>query len=277
MKKSFFLVILTTFMVFPCYAAIETIQAMEAVLQYFSNTDSDTTWAIFDIDGVLVQSKIPAFQKGNTERFPTVREEILQGLTPYQRAIFATLTTIRGGLVLVEKDTPRILKKLQNEGIITMALTANVTGSFSRVKNMAKKRVRVLNKLRIKFSKAAPYKGSIVFNYMRPYRGNYPEYLSGILFMNGFPDVSEEAKLTKGEFFVKFCEKIKKFPKRVVFIDDHKGNLESVEDALQKLDQSIEYLGLHYVGAQKYPSKKIDEKEFKTCWEKLALKAKKIE
>ena len=44
--------------------------------------------------------------------------------------------------------------------------------------------------------------------------------------------------------------------------------------AIQKLGKPIEYIGLHYVGAQKYPSQLISEEEFEARWQKIACKAK---
>ena len=41
--------------------------------------------------------------------------------------------------------------------------------------------------------------------------------------------------------------------------------------------EAIEYHGLHYVGAQHYPSKIISEEEFESRWLQLAAEAKEMD
>ncbi len=106
-----------------------------------------------------------------------------------------------------------------------------------------------------------------MFDELASYREYYSSYLNGILFVNG-------TVVSKGEAFLSFIEKTKLSPERIVFIDDREENLKSLESAIQKLDKPIEYHGLHFIGAQKYPSQMISEEEFKARWHKLASEAK---
>ena len=117
--------------------------------------------------------------------------------------------------------------------------------------------------LGIDFSKAAPYPSSLVFDDLAPYRGNYSIYFNGVLFVNG-------TAVSKGEAFLSFLKKTKLSPNKIIFIDDREENLKSLESAIQKLDNSIEYQGIHFLGAQQYPSKLISEDEFESKWKKLA-------
>jgi hypothetical protein len=129
--------------------------------------------------------------------------------------------------------------------------------------------VKGLGRLGIDFSQSAPYQSEIVFNELAPYRGNYSAYLDGILFVNG-------TEISKGDALLAFLEKTNFFPNRIVFIDDREDNLKSVEEAIQKLNRPIEYVGLHFLGAQKYPSKLISEEKFEARWLKLANEVKQL-
>ena len=53
--------------------------------------------------------------------------------------------------------------------------------------------------------------------------------------------------------------------------------MKSLEAAIEKLDDPIEYRGLHFVGAQKYPSKMISEEEFESRWQEMASYARTID
>jgi len=164
--------------------------------------------------------------------------------------------------VLIDECTQQLFQEIAQKGIPAIALTANLTGSFDRVKDMEEWRINSLRKLGIDFSKSAPYKNSLVFNNLATYRGNYSTYRDGVLFVNG-------TTVSKGEAFLSFLNKTNFLPNKVIFIDDREENLKNVEVAIQSLP--IEYQGLHYLGAQHYPSEIISEETFESKWEKLAL------
>jgi hypothetical protein len=81
----------------------------------------------------------------------------------------------------------------------------------------------------------------------------------------------------KGGAFLSFLKRTGFLPDKIIFIDDREDNLKSLEAAIQKLDRPIEYQGLHFLGAQKYPSKTISEEEFEARWQQLALQAKELD
>ena len=94
--------------------------------------------------------------------------------------------------------------------------------------------------------------------------------LDGVLFVNG-------TTVSKGDAFQSFLQKTGFSPDKIIFIDDREENLKSLSAAIQKMDKSIEFQGLHFLGAQKYPSKIISENEFESRWEQLALQAKQLD
>ncbi|MBN4067434.1 DUF2608 domain-containing protein [Simkania negevensis] len=63
-------------------------------------------------------------------------------------------------------------------------------------------------------------------------------------------------------------------PKRVVFIDDRRANLESVEEALLK--ENITYVGWEYRGAEFLSTEEITEEHFTEVWSGLINEAKNI-
>ncbi len=256
-------------MAFSCHAEITQVNDMKEVSKYFTNADSKTL-AIFDVDMVLVQPSDPAFQMTNMKRFGAISKRIMKEVPADKQMMFLSLMTISSDPVLIDDATPQFLKQIIQKGIPAMALTANLTGSFGKIKNMEEWRVDSLRCLGVDFSESAPYKSPLVFDNLASYRGYYSNYLNGILFVNGIV-------VSKGDAFLSFIEKTNLSPERIIFIDDREDNLKSLEAAIKKLNKPIEYHGLHYIGAQKYPSKMISEEEFESRWQQLALQANQLD
>lgn len=257
-----------TLCVFACYAEIVQVNDMKEVYDAFSRADSKT-WIIFDVDMVLIQSSDPAFQMANMKRYGSIFKRILQEVPTDKKMMFLSLMTISSEPVLIDERTPHYIEEMIQKGVPVMALTANLTGPFATIQNMEQWRVDSLRKLGIDFSKSAPCHMSLVFDDLPSYRGYYSTYLDGIFFANG-------TSVSKGEAFLSFLKKSGSFPNRVIFIDDREENLKSLEAAIQTLDTPVTYQGLHYLGAQNYPSKSITEEEFESKLQKLASEVKEL-
>lgn len=241
---------------------------MKEVADYFNKANSRTL-AIFDIDMVLVQPSDPAFQMANMKRFGTISKRIMKDVPAEKQMMFLSLMTISSESVLIDECTPEFLNSLSQRGVPMIALTANLTGSFGPIKNMEKWRIQSLKLLGIDFTKSAPYQQPLIFNDLSSYRDNYSTYLDGMLFVNG-------TTVSKGDAFLSFLKRTGFLPEKIIFIDDREDNLKSLEAGIQKLGHPIEYQGLHFLGAQKYPSKTISEEEFEARWQQLVLQAKEL-
>ncbi len=269
MKKTFFTLCIALSTTFSCYAQITEVNDMNDVFEYFKDSDS-MTLAIFDVDMVLIQPSDPAFQMANMKRFSPICKRILNDVPKDKQMMFLGLMTISSDPVLIDDKIPHLLNHIIHKGIQTMAMTSNLTGKFGSIDKMEQWRIDNLRKLGIDFSKSAPCQANLVFDELATYRGNYSTYLHGVLFVNG-------TTVSKGEAFLSFIRKTGFYPNRVIFVDDREDNLKSVEVAIQQLERNIEFQGIHFLGAQKYPSKKISEEQFESSWQKLALEAKTID
>ncbi len=253
---------------FACYAQIREINDMKEVFDAFNDADSKTL-AIFDVDMVLIQPSDPAFQMANMKQYSAICKRIMKEIPTNKHMVFLSLMTTSSNSILIDDRIPQFIGKIIQRGVAVMALTANLTGKFNTISKMEQWRVDELRQLGIDFSKTAPCGRSLVLDDLASYRGNYSTYLNGILFVNG-------TTVSKGEAFLSFLKKTNFAPNKVIFVDDREDNLKSLEAAIQKLDRSIEYQGIHYLGAQNYPSKIISEEEFECRWQKLASKTKEI-
>lgn len=267
--KKFYLTLLMTLSLFTVYGQIKQVNTMDEVFAYFNDADGQTL-AIFDVDLVLIQPSDPAFQMANMKRFSSNCKKIIKEVPPDKLMMFFGLMGTKSDSILLDNRLSQFFQELCHKGISAMALTAGLTGEFDAVKSMENKRVDDLNNLGIDFSKTAPIDTSIVFDDLAAYRGNFPVYLNGVFFTNGMV-------VSKGEAFLSFLKKTNIRPDRIIFIDDMEENLKSFEVVLMTLDKPIEYVGLHFIGAQNYPSKQITEEEFELKWKNLVLKVKRMD
>jgi hypothetical protein len=263
--KKIYATLLMTLSILTCHAQITKVDNMKEVFDFFEGADSKTL-AIFDVDMVLVHPSEPALQMANIKRFGTICRSFLKNLTLEEKTVFFCLTTNISQPILVEECTPQLLRKLQNKGIPVMALTANITGSLGVVPDMQHWRYTSLCALGIDFARCAPFQESIVFDNLPPFRGTNAQYRNGVLCTNG-------DNLPKGDAFLAFVAKTGVTPEKIIFIDDRLSDLTSMKAAVQKLDRPVEYLGLHYAGAEKYPSEVISREEFEASWKKVVSTA----
>jgi len=261
MKKVAFLALFTLFTAF-CHGEIKQVKDMDTLIELFKDADENTL-AIFDVDMVLVQPSNPAFQMANIKRFGAIANSIMNDIPLEKKMIFFCLMTITSETILIDTKMPQFLKQLHSKKVPTMALTANLTGEFFDIKNMQQWRLESLQKLGIDFSRSSPSASSFVFHELASYRGNYSSYSNGVLFVNGI-------EVSKGEALLSFFDKAGYKPHKIIFVDDREENLINVEATLKKLEKPVHFQGLHFLGAQNYPSKLITEQEFESEWQKLA-------
>jgi hypothetical protein len=241
------------------HAELIQVNNMQDMFSYFKDIDSNTL-VIFDVDMVLVQPNDPAFQMANMKRHRHIVKEMMKELTPEKQMIFLSLMTIKSQPVLIDPRISILLSILMEKRIPSMALTANLTGEFACIKNMEKWKIESLRSLGIDFSQLTPFKNSLIFSHLPSFRGNYSVYVDGILFVNG-------NACSKGDALLTFLQQTKITPKKIIFIDDREENLKSVQTALK--GSLIDFLPLHFVGAQDYPSKVVTEEHFEARWKEL--------
>lgn len=260
--KNFYFAILLLIGTSVCHAELLQVNTMDELESCFKDADANTL-AIFDVDMVLVQPDNPAFQMPNMKRYSSIAKRIMGQMPKDKQMEFLALMTTTSKTILIDNKVPAFFHSLAMRKIPAMALTANLTGEFSGIKNMEQHRKNTLQALGIDFSKTSPCKTPFIFTELAAYRGNYTTYIDGMLFVNG-KDVS------KGEALIAFLNKAALSPTKIIFVDDREENVKSVEEAANNL--GIAFIGVHYLGAAKYPSAEISEREFEQEWARLACK-----
>lgn len=207
----------------------------------------DDTWVLVDLDNTFFEAKQALghtlwffdevdqrMQKGMS------RDDAIRDMYPYwiqtQR-----ITAVQP----LEPDFVPSMLALQNRGIIVMGLTA-------RQLSVAGSTARQVNSLGFDFKKTAPSKDS----FSVPGENHPGLYFEGILFVSDFNK--------KGDVLLPFLSIVKQKPKKVVFLDDKKKNVEDLEATLSK--EGIEYIGVYYTAIDRVKpvfSREVAQFQFK--------------
>lgn len=203
---------------------IET-QHIEDVVPYI---DEDT-WFLVDLDNCMFEG---AQALGHANWFyDELQQRLQKGMSREEAIADAYPLWIKAQKVCpvkpLENNFVPILLMLQNKGRTIMGLT-------HRQPSAADFTVRQVNSLGFDFSASAPSKKCITVPAKTP-----TLYSQGILFVGDYNK--------KIDIFEPFLGMINKTPKKIVFIDDKRKNVEELE-ALTK--HGIEYVGVHYTAIE---------------------------
>ncbi|MBA3814227.1 MAG: DUF2608 domain-containing protein [Alphaproteobacteria bacterium] len=238
----------------------------------------------FDIDMTLTQPDHPAVYYPALKKYVDVYKKILGKLTPSQKDLMSTLTTQIVPQKLVEKDTAKIVRNIQQKGVKVIALTSSLAG---KIKDFPDKMIFLrrdqLQKMGFDFTKSL--KGYVLvteFFDFKEYLGTRPIFYHGVLSTNGENNVSKGELLTAlllhvGPHYECKARNPGFYPKVVILVDDKKKHLKNVEAHLKSYDPSITFIGIEYEGAFAYAPQNISKENFRKFWEKLAqLTVKKL-
>lgn len=204
---------------------IETAHVADAI-QFI---DEDT-WFLVDLDNTMFEAKQAL---GHANWFYDEMQQRLQNGMSREEAIrdaypgWIKTQQVCPVKPLEENFVPNLIA-LQSRGITVMGLT-------HRQPSVAQATVRQVASLGFDFITTAPSKDSFVVPAASP-----TLYLQGVLFVSDYNK--------KGDVFMPFLSMINKSPKKVVFIDDKRKNVEELEQTLSKY--GIEYVGIYYTAIE---------------------------
>ena len=235
---------------------IITINAIKEMSPYFEKADQDTL-VIFDIDSTLTTPSNQYLQRQTIQRYKSLYKTFIDHLTENQYRIFLHLVIVDSPSMLVERETPLIIKSLQNKGIKILGYTGSKLGSLGKLSSFPDWRYNELKRLDIDFIKIFP--GKVVFKEFKDLGGDPIGIEKGIVY-SGY-------KHTKGSVLKSVLSELKWIPKRIIAIDDKASNVRSILKAAKNIIPDINVIGCHYKGIEFIPKANTNIKNFE---EKLA-------
>ena len=207
---------------------------------------------MFDVDHVLI---MPTHDDDFRHSY---REQLLQQIkSRYSNKHFRFLESLiisAKKYHLVDLNVLNILGYLKDYQIPTIALTALSTGKFGRITKMEDLRIVNLKNMGIDFTKLSTIKDHILAdklagtNMIFPDCVGVPMLKAGIIFTAG---------VNKGVVLEYILDKIRYYPKTIIFIDDDLHNLQSLEKLCIKLQ--IIFYGFHYQAVSLMPLPFVNE------------------
>lgn len=187
------------------------------------------TWFLVDLDNCMFQG---AQALGHANWFyDELQQRMQKGMSREEAIADAYPDWIKTQKVCkvesLEENFVTALLMLQSKKITIMGLT-------HRQPSVADSTKRQVNSLGFDFFTTAPSKKSFVVPAKTP-----TLYFQGILFVGDYNK--------KIDIFEPFLSMIKKIPKKIVFIDDKRKNVEELESLTE---YGIEYIGVHYTAIE---------------------------
>ncbi len=250
MKKVLQLTLIFLFLVFSVYSVIIDVTNLTLIEHELNKTDRNSL-VLFDVDYTLLLPKDAILRPcGRTLKAKLVKEilenPVLVPVGKYTDGFLRSQAILQAKSELVDPSVLVLLQRLKRNGVPTIALTLVEAGRLGAIASMADWRLREMKELGLVFDWSFPEVGYTEFA-KEPGRSTAPAYKGGILF---------SARHSKGPIFKAFLEKAKWKPNKVVFIDDNRPFLQSVEAAAA--DLGIPFIGFHYTGADLLPCE-VDE------------------
>ena len=242
MKKfiGFIFVILTCYCS-TCFAEIIKANDIKGIEKTLASIDQDTL-VIFDVDEVLIMPKDQILQSPHREyinKLDTFLFASEQESENLWSIIFAQRPSIP-----VDPKMINMIATLQSKGIKVLALTHAMTGKLGYITSMKDWRYNELIRHGYDFEKSWKGVQDKTFNGLEKSNNRLasevsspPMFFKGIIF----------TEIDKGEALEAFLNHYKLKFKKIIFIDDRKKNLESVEKTISKLN--IPFVGIEYTAA----------------------------
>lgn len=195
---------------------------------------------IFDIDETLIAYVDAISQLGVNKFMANLKKEYK--LKDEQASLLMSIILSTSNYRLMEENIDQILNDLTNCSSNIIALTSCRTGEFGQIENVEKWKNNLLKEYGIEFSDHNfDFLNGFVFEELltdaqKKQNIRYPIFIGGVIYTG--------KSVNKGPLLKSFLTKAKFSPKKIIFIDDQKRNLEDVGKALQ--DTNIEFTFLYY-------------------------------
>lgn len=251
MKKSISLFITALLTVVSLSAKIIEAPDLECFESALEKAD-DKTLVLFDVDDTLLIAKDAVLDPRALKKYQFKILELMlsseivpEDVNP--KDYFFGQVYSKMEFRLVDPKIVTLIHSLQKREIKALALTLMTTGSCGAIPFLEEWRVEHLKRHNIDFSQAFPHLSELQIQ-PECHPGRAALYKDGVICTDLLP---------KGPVLKTFLEKISHSFDKIIFIDNDKNFLLSVENAL--VDSGIEFLGFHYTFIANQPLI-IDEK-----------------
>lgn len=157
----------------------------------------------------------------------------------------SSLVLAKSSKILIEPNSIKILKSIQNQDALFFAITNMYTGTFGIFSDATQWNHDLLKNFNIPLKQTL---NNTVFKTLPSFNGNYPELRDGLICCN---KVNKKATVIN--------ELLKTFslnPSTIVLFDDSREELEALQELCKQL--SINFIGYQFTGSSKIPRREYN-------------------
>lgn len=256
------LYLIVIFTCFPSQAEITQTTTLQPIINAIMQSTNDTL-VIMDVDDVLIKANDQILQLAHKPALNKIIASLAQKYPLNQIQEFTSIVMLQHQTSLIDPKIKDVFQLLKDKNIKFIALTAADTGKLGQIKSIEDWRIQTLKDFGFDFSGAFPDLQPLTFKELRSTRNltSCASYKAGILFSSDIP---------KGVVLKAFLAAANAQFKHIIFVDDLRNNLESVEDFCN--EAGIAYQGFEYTA--NVNSSTLNEKRVKIQMNTLVNKNK---
>ena len=266
MKMKKIVVTLALFLVLICgeaFAEITPTPNLIPIETALKKADLNTL-VIFDVNDVLITHKDQILQPEHKADFKKLAREHEKRYSHEELQKLDSIISLSNPYEVVDIKSLQLIHNLQKRGIKVLALTKYMTGSFGNIPSLENWRVGMLENFGYTFKNSwSTFKSKTFAELQSKDPKRFPVFKSGVLFTNG---------LTKGETLKAFLQYADFSPEKIIFIDNNRKYLESVETFAK--EAGIPFIGFEYTAIAARPKTPLDEKRARLQFEILGKEHK---
>jgi len=232
----------------PHHKGIITIHSLQEALPYLKNAN-EKTLCFFDIDDTIIRGYDIGMANGGDLPISFIIGALFKHPSLIRKTkweYYYSLMWQNAKRFVIDPLSIKIIKELKNKECPVLGLTLIESRSFGVIRDFTKFRYKMLKELGVEMTQKF---GTVYFTKLQAYRYNYPELYKGILFSN---------RLSKEKVLGAFIDYFKLKPDKIIFFDDHIGNLDNVGQECDK--RKIPFYGFHYLAKKKLLENKFSTK-----------------
>ena len=235
----------------------------ETLFKTLEKANQDTL-VIFDVDMVLLNTKEVVFQIPNLIQHDEIISSMKAQYSHEEFDYIVHCALVRIEFELLHPAMSEIVKQLQMLNIPTMACTALLSGLIDSKHDMMEWRTKQLAGFGIDFSATAPDDAAFQAIQFPTYRGNIPQYKSGVMITNG-----EHSLTHKGMVLAELLSTMPVMPQQIIMVDDKMQNLKNIKMSLSEMAYDGDYLAVEFSAAKHVDCPLVSAEDFRQGLQKL--------
>jgi hypothetical protein len=235
--------------IYPAFAHINKTSTLFPFESALKAADSETL-VIFDVDDVLITARDQILQPAHKNFLEKLTKDLEGRLSKEEAQKLWSIIWLTRSDEPVDSKMVSLIKEAQDRGLKVIALTNAWTGAFGNIHSLEDWRIGELEGFGYTFKDSW---GTLELKSFESLKSKdakrFPVFKSGVLFTCNLP---------KGAVLNAFLQYAGLSPKKIIFIDDKRKHLESVE-AFSR-DADILFMGFQYTAVADRPKIPLDKK-----------------